>query len=453
MAGIVAAVSCLATATGCQRSLEAGAPDDPASPGATIRVTATAAVADGALGLEPVEPWLAVDPNDPKHLIASAMTTATDGLQAVVYASGDGGRTWTRAERGEGERLFPGGDPMATFGPDGEAYFTTLADDMTVWRSDDGGTRWPQRTRVPGGTYDRQWVAVDLGDGPRRGRVYSAGKVWITVFDNLARDAMAVSYSDDGGRTFRSPRLFLPDPDDEVLNVVSDLQVAGDGDVLVPFLTYFWRGERSRAGRAALVGRYSLARLGDDGRTHAGPYEIAPRYSFGNAHPAGMKGLGGGKLGVDRSAGRFAGRLYLVWPQVIDDRLQVVVARSADGGRTWREPVRVNDGGFDADHSNPTLAVGDDGTVAVTWNDRRDDPSGRCFRLYGTVSTDGGETWHDNVVLGDGRACPGGRWANGGDTQGLVALPDGGFVAAWIRQVDEGLQLWSTAFTVERDRP
>jgi hypothetical protein len=126
--------------------------------------------------------------------------------------------------------------------------------------------------------------------------------------------------------------------------------------------------------------------------------------------------------------------------------------------------------------------VSPDGIVGVIWNDRRDDPKNRCWKLYGAISTDGGETFLPNVKLSDAPTCtnepnnwglsawdqydnwteperprPGFgltamvpvRFPSGGDTQGLVAGADGTFHAAWINGETGVLQLWYTSFVVD----
>lgn len=417
-----------------------------AAGGASLRVAHVGAIsapdADGAY----VEPWLAINPIDPGNLIAAAMDLGSGEMRSAVWASRDAGRSWMRATRGsDADPRFPDGDPMAVFGADGGAFFTTLADGFSVWRSRDGGLHWGEPSQVPGGSYDRQWLAVDASGGRFHGRIYTAGKVWIKVFGSIAQDVMAMSHSEDGGDTYTSPRLLLPDPSQEVLHTVTDLVVTEDGTVVAPFLTFFWTGSAAGPGDGRLNGRFSVVRSNDGGRSFSDPHVVAPMHTFGHAEPElSNKALGGGRIALDRSAGSYAGRMYLTWVEAVGRALHIVVAASADGGRTWTPPVRVNDGGLESAAGNPAIAVNRDGVVAVTWNDRRDDPTDRCFQPYGAISRDSGASFETNVRIGEGQACPGGRFANGGDTQGLVALPDGGFVAAWIRQVDGDLQLWSS---------
>jgi hypothetical protein len=92
------------------------------------------------------------------------------------------------------------------------------------------------------------------------------------------------------------------------------------------------------------------------------------------------------------------------------------------------------------------VAVGDDGVVAVSWNDRRDDPQDLCSRLYIALSFDGGRTFDLESRIAAVATCPGSgsRWMNGGETHGLAALPGGGFRVVWSAGPADELHL-STA--------
>lgn len=95
--------------------------------------------------------------------------------------------------------------------------------------------------------------------------------------------------------------------------------------------------------------------------------------------------------------------------------------------------------------ATPMVAVGGEGVVAVTWNDRRGEPDGRCFRHYVALSADLGRTFGPNRSVSDRRTCfrARSRWLNGGETQGLVALPDGSFRTVWTVGRDESARPWT----------
>ena len=98
------------------------------------------------------------------------------------------------------------------------------------------------------------------------------------------------------------------------------------------------------------------------------------------------------------------------------------------------------------------IAVNRDGVIAITWNDRRDDPEDQCFRPYVGISLDGGRTFAHERRISDRATCPGAgsRWLNGGETHGLAALPDGSFRIVWSSGVARDLRLWTSEFVVRR---
>jgi hypothetical protein len=82
------------------------------------------------------------------------------------------------------------------------------------------------------------------------------------------------------------------------------------------------------------------------------------------------------------------------------DPLDVMFARSTDGGATWSSPVRVNDDpGNNAYQWFGTMSVSPSGRIDVIWLDTRDDPGGFDSSLYYSFSTDAGVTWAANEQL------------------------------------------------------
>src|SRR6266545_2543159 len=127
-----------------------------------------------------VESHVAANPRNPQNLLGTAITftSPTIGTETKVYASYDGGWTWT-------DRYFPdqrqqgAWDPQVAFGVTGTAYFVTMVytnDSMTYdavafYRSEDGGLTWSKPVHL-GFNYDRNAIGVDNSPGRFRGRVY-----------------------------------------------------------------------------------------------------------------------------------------------------------------------------------------------------------------------------------------------------------------------------------------
>lgn len=381
-----------------------------------------------------VETYLAINPTDPDNLLASAMATSTE--HSVVYVSEDGGRTWGSVAGPDGA-AFPGGDPMLSFDATGRAYFSTILPEIAVWRSEDGGRSWAGPVRIAEDrSADRQWVAGSREDGAAG--LYMAAK---TPAEDHPGDVLIFSRSRDGGASFVEPVL-MP-VDSGYLHTVTHLAVREDGAILMPFLVNYARIPGSEE---VFRGRRWLLISETEGESWQGPFQVSENLQYGNANwDRAMKGLGGGGLAIDESHGPYHGTAYMTWAAVIDGYLQIVLAHSRDGGRSWSDPVRVNDAGFDADHGTPSVAVNGEGLVAVTWNDRRHDPAGASYRHFVALSTDGGRSFGPNRPVSDRTTSPGpgSRWLNGGDTQGLIALPDGSFRTVWTVGAGGDFRPWT----------
>ena len=81
---------------------------------------------------------------------------------------------------------------------------------------------------------------------------------------------------------------------------------------------------------------------------------------------------------VDLSNGRDKGTIYVNWIDERNGDLDVFVAASRDGGKTWSAPVRVNDDGKGAAQMFTWLAVDPaDGSLNLVFHDRRGRPGPR----------------------------------------------------------------------------
>lgn len=408
-----------------------------ASDSTGIEVDGVRPLVTDAVPYRQVETYLAVNPTDSTNMIATALANSRDG--GLAYVTHDGGETWKRVD-GPDDPVFPGGDPMVDFDGDGRAYLSTLASGFSVWRSSDGGRTWSGPAEVEG-TLDRQWVIAPDSSPEGEQRVYAAARA-----GGGPEAAIAVFVSEDGGRTFEETAR-MP-PADGILNGVGDLEVAPDGTVILPYLVF----PRRAIGRDVGRGRQRVLLSRDGGETWRGPHEIGERALYTNAAEQELmyKGLGKGGAAVDASGGEFDGTVYMAWGHVADGVLQPMLARSRDGGRSWSAPVRVNRGGRESHHSTPQVAVGPEGHVAVTWNDRRHDPEDRCYHHYVAISRDGGRTFGTERRVSERETClpPDYRWQNGGDTQGVVALPGGGFRVVWSGPGPHGPRPWTAEIEV-----
>ncbi len=100
----------------------------------------------------------------------------------------------------------------------------------------------------------------------------------------------------------------------------------------------------------------------------------------------------------------------------------VFFLKSTNKGATWASKVIGNDPAGRAQFF-PWVSVGTDGTVHVTYGDRRDDPEDTFYDISYTASTDGGLTFRAPVTITDTANTP--SWYFIGDYFGLAASSTG----------------------------
>ena len=332
------------------------------------------------------EPTIAVDPNNSLRAVIGWRqfdTIASNFRQAGWGFTRDGGRTWT----------FPGviepgifrSDPVLDVDVDGRFYYNSLTLDggdflCNVFVSEDGGASWGPGVFAFGG--DKQWMAIDRSDGIGRGNIYAN---WTSFFSVCEPGQFTRSY--DQGDSYLDCLEVPQRPQWGTMAVGSDGAVYVGGTNFGSFLVV----KSSTLQDQELPVQFDFVASVD----------LSGQIIFGGGpNPGGL--LGQAWVAVDASGGDTHGNVYFlasVDPPGIDP-LDVMFARSTDGGRTWSAPVRVND-----DPTNNrawqwfgTMSVAPNGRIDVVWNDTRNDPGGVDSELFYSFSEDGGLSWSENIA-------------------------------------------------------
>lgn len=403
-------------------------------------------------GSEPdtqIEPDIAVDPNNPKDVVAVFQQGRyPDGgsVDPGYSTSLDGGKTWKDGNLPNltipvgGKTYDRASDPAVAFGPGGVAYavtltinFATASSGVAVQRSTDGGVHWSdpffaQEDLQAGGILnDKEWITVDtFPKSPHFGRVYVA-------WDRAQNGSMPIveRYSDDRGKTWS--KLIQVSPTSGIGAIPL---VRPNGNVTIVYDGGPYYAQTSKDGGATWGSRVFIE--SDDG--HDSP---------------GMRSGGGlESAAVDPSTGD----LYAAWQDArfrSDGANDIVVSESTDGGKTWGDLVKANpDGsGSGLDHVTPSIAA-NGGFVHVGYFARpfqNGQYSSILTRRY-VHSEDGGATFGGELKLGSKidltwAAVAGGKFL--GDYTGMAASP-GKAHDVWCRSSKppkQGAQYHQTAWS------
>ncbi len=337
------------------------------------------------------EPSIAVDPNDPDRMAIGWRqfdTISSNFRQAGYGYTTDGGRNWT----------FPGviepgafrSDPVLDSDSEGTFYFNSLTNDggynmwCDVFRSTDGGATWDTGTFAQGG--DKPWMTIDKTGGVGDGYIYS---YWSLISSICYPGSFTRSTNGGGGY-----EDCISIPEDPYLGT---LAVGPEGELYV-FGIAGWSED-------FVVARSTNARDSSQVVTwdFSTTVDLDGFLGGGGPNPGGL--VGQPWIATDHSPGFTNGNVYVlcsVRRYSTPDSLDVMFARSTDGGVTWSPPVRVNDDpGNGAWQWFSTMSVAPDGRIDVTWLDTRNDPGGYDSELYYAYSLDAGETWSPNERLSD----------------------------------------------------
>jgi hypothetical protein len=346
------------------------------------------------------EPHLAVDPDDPDHLVLGTIDYNFPSVSS--YVSLDGGETWEGPFQSPFlvEDLGAGGDPVLAFDRSGNVYLATisigeeefnvgpiavssLVSSIAVARSEDGGFTWPENA-----SSSRSRVSTDGLEPDRFGRLRGNLKIgfldkpWLAIgpdSQDPESDVLYVTYTD--------------------FDVTYDVLWLGEVPILVPTSTQT---------------TIRLVSSRDGGRTWSQPVSVSPtvNQSYGDeGAPSDIPGVLGRKRTVQGSQPAVApdGTVYVAWLDTTDDEAfkgtgEIHVARSTDGGETFSAPITAsvfNEIGFRPRSAFfrfwgsefPQISVGPAGDVYIAYVGRPSDRPRDDGDPYVVRSLDGGATW------------------------------------------------------------
>jgi hypothetical protein len=408
--------------------------------GGRIDVGPNVHVSKANAGIFHAEVVLAADPTDARRLVAASMyqppPVDLSAPKVVIYASSDGGRTWTPTLERKDANPASLADPAFAWGASDSLFFVNMwapslgrlnqAGCLQVIRSPDGGRTWGPVTTI-GEYHDRPFLALDRSGGKHHGRLYC-----------LTHRGLLVST--DSGRSFGPTRTWARRPGYIAYGSGNPL-VFADGTLIVLDNNNQRETDRDRDRN------YLGVRTSRDGGESFSEEVVVAEY----------RGAGYPTAASSPAHTPWPDRIHVVWQEVLPrGRRCVAYAHSKDRGATFSEPkVLSEQDEARGDHEAfvPSIAVNEAGVVAVAWYDTRGlqlDEAGWNLRLR--ASLDGGETWPPSTrltefpTLKDGKTRR--RLMGVGHTAGLAADAAGVFHGLWLDGRGGVLQVYTAAVTV-----
>lgn len=342
------------------------------------------------------ESFVAVDYNDPRHLVASSNNITGSGRLKQFYSS-DGGQSWNTTELPLDDGASFHSDPAVAWAPDGTAWAATLGISgpsvkVQMYKSTDRGATWSFVATVStGNNNDKELIWIDTHDtSPHKGNIY--------VTWDVVGGGMRFARSTDNGVTWSSVTTLSTDR-----AIGAHLTSGPSGELYVA-----WPDVGSR--------QIKIRKSTDGGATFGTVRTIA---TTNDAYEVSVPAMCGRKvliyvtIGVDRSGGANNGHVYAVWADrngaaadpgcgglTSPSNGNVYFSRSTDGGTTWSPPAVIHSNPSQTDQFNPWMDVDpDNGDIHVVYYDTRDDSDRKKARLYYARSIDGGANWIDETQI------------------------------------------------------
>ncbi len=386
---------------------------------------------------DPNETSIAINPLDQNNLVAGANIR-------YYYYSTDGGYTWTQGNLtsplgvwGDPCVVFDL-NGHCYFGhlsnPQSGGYWI---DRIVVQKSTNKGISWSSGVGIgynpPSRNQDKEWLAVDWTNSPFRNNIYVAWTEFDSYGSSNPQDSSRIlfSRSTDGGITWSAP-VRVSDKGGDCIDEDNTVEgavpaVGPNGEIYLAW-----------AGPLGLVFDKST-----DGGLTWGTDKIITSIPGGwDFNVPGIYRCNGLPItACDISNSPYRGNIYVNWSDQRNgtNNTDIFIVKSTDGGNTWSSPKKVNQDNTQT-HQFFTWMTIDPATgyIYIVYYDRRNYSDNRTD-VYVARSTDGGETFIEFKVSQSPFTPTSSIFF--GDYTGIAAL-NGKVYPIWTRLENNQRSVW-----------
>ncbi len=343
------------------------------------------------------EVFIVRSPLDEKVLFSSCNTLnfIPFFISEGVFTSFDGGLTWQGSDTCTGKPIdFHGGDPGITIDRNGTFILTRLGREPFVGLfshySADQGRTWSAQKVISTDDLERAVLASDSDPAsPFFGRTYAA---WVKFAPPYP---LMMAYTDNGAQTWSVPKAINNPPN---RSAGGDIDIGPGGEVYVcwagvtdvsPFREVYTGFAISVSGGASwTVTENAFAMNGING--------ILPEKDS-------IRVNGLPSIAVDTTHGPHRGWIYIVTGQKnlspAGSDPDIILNRSTDGGKSWSPGIRVNQDALNNGKIQyfPAIHVDKYGGIDIVFYDDRYTNSDSCGMMLAR-SLDGGDTWREYLI-------------------------------------------------------
>ncbi|MCX6165128.1 MAG: sialidase family protein, partial [Ignavibacteriae bacterium] len=327
------------------------------------------------------EPYIAVNPTDPKNQVCAYNTNS------FYYTLN--GIDWIR-----GYPAFSGfpilGDPVMTFDSLGNIYYAQLYNltasgtyGIAVAKSTNKGVSWISYVSAAStivGLSDKEWIASD-----QTGFIYIGWR-------QFGSSGMRFVRSTNGGVSYSTPITLTGDQG-------AYISVGANGNISGGYVYYACTSSNNIAFYRSSNGGASFQSLGNAVSGIAGPgTQYNGRWTMKTAK---IRTDYFPRMAADNSYSSTRGNVYITYAANPpgSDLADVFMIKSTNNGVNWSVPVRVNDDATTCDQWMPTISVDKNtGKIFISFYDSRNDPNNIMTEVYGATSTNGGASFTNSKI-------------------------------------------------------